>query len=83
MKSYPVNYKQIKQLIHVDCYRLDASEDLADIGLQDFLDDPQTLVVIEWADKLDNLPKNNLINVKMEFLGQDKRKIVISSKLVG
>ena len=78
MKSYSVNYKKIKQLIHVDCYRLDGSEDLADIGLQDFLDDSQTLVVIEWADKLDNLPNNNLININIELLGQDKRKIIIS-----
>ncbi|MBT7553082.1 tRNA (adenosine(37)-N6)-threonylcarbamoyltransferase complex ATPase subunit type 1 TsaE [bacterium] len=78
MKSYKVEYKKIKQLIHVDCYRLDGIEDVSDIGLQDFLNDPQTLVVIEWADKLDNLPKKNRIDVKIESLGQDKRKVVIT-----
>ena len=78
MKSYKVEYKKIKQLIHVDCYRLDGIEDVSDIGLQDFLNDPQTLVVIEWADKLDNLPKKNRIDVKIESLGQDERKVVIT-----
>lgn len=41
----------IKKLVHVDCYRLDSYQELLDIGIQDYYDDPESVVIIEWAEK--------------------------------
>ena len=79
LKAYDLDFNNIKKFIHVDCYRLDGAEDLADIGLQDYLEDPGALIVIEWADKLVNLPKDNLVSISIESLGGDQRKIVIDN----
>ena len=38
------------QLAHVDLYRLEAGADLADLGLDDLLD--QGVVAVEWGDRL-------------------------------
>ena len=75
MKVYDIKHKNIRQFIHADCYRLDGAEDLKDIGLSDFLAE-DSVVVIEWADKINNLP-SNVINVKFDYINDTKRRIVI------
>lgn len=39
------------RLIHIDAYRVNL-EQADSIGLSDYLDDPENLVIIEWADKV-------------------------------
>lgn len=62
VQEYPVEDKlhtAIKNIIHVDCYRLSSSQDLLDIGIQDYFDRSDTLVIIEWADQVkDIIPQN-------------------------
>ncbi len=76
LKVYPVSHKRFDKLIHVDCYRLDKAEDLSDIGLEDYLNDPRALLLIEWADKIKRLP-SEILTVKIELLGGQQRKITI------
>lgn len=54
LQSYtlPKPHNTITTLTHIDCYRLDDPQQLIDIGLRDHLNDPHTLTVIEWADKV-------------------------------
>ena len=56
MKVYPVKRHHIRQLVHIDCYRV-AGRELSKIGLGDYLNEPHTVVAIEWAEKLKHLPK--------------------------
>lgn len=65
LKVYPVTkHKIIKQLVHVDCYRLPAGRhgvpgiELAKISLDDYLNDHHTITVIEWAEKI-KLPRGS------------------------
>lgn len=60
MKVYKTKHKTIKQFVHVDCYRLPGTE-FAAIGLSDFLNQPDTVVAIEWAEKLPKKFKPNLV----------------------
>lgn len=76
MKIYTARVRDIRQLVHVDCYRLEAQNDLSDIGLEEYLDDPTSVMVIEWADKIAQLPQNT-ITIKIDYLTDTKRKITI------
>ncbi|MCB9803144.1 tRNA (adenosine(37)-N6)-threonylcarbamoyltransferase complex ATPase subunit type 1 TsaE [Candidatus Nomurabacteria bacterium] len=78
LKVYNLNFKNLKKLVHIDCYRLDGEEDLQDLGLEDYIADPEALVLIEWAEKIKNLPEANLLKIKIEILGNKERKIIIS-----
>lgn len=66
MKVYKTEHKTIKRLVHADCYRLPVGRqgvpgvELTAIGLGDYLNQPDTIVVIEWAEKLPNNLKNTL-----------------------
>jgi len=80
MKVYKVKGKskkvKVKNLVHVDCYRLDDYQSLLDIGLEEYLNDPQSLVLIEWADKIKgSLPKQTKY-IKFK-LGQKENERII------
>ncbi len=52
MKIYKTKHQIFKQLVHVDAYRLTSAQELIDIGLEEYFNRPDTLIVIEWADKV-------------------------------
>lgn len=62
MKVYPVNKSGIKQLCHIDAYRLTSQEDLVAIGATDYIGQPDSITIIEWADRVKKiLPKNKIL----------------------
>ncbi|MFH1173037.1 MAG: tRNA (adenosine(37)-N6)-threonylcarbamoyltransferase complex ATPase subunit type 1 TsaE [bacterium] len=77
MKNYRLRGKIIKQLCHVDCYRLDDPQALLDIGINDYLGRPDTVCVIEWADKIKKiLPKKQVKWIKLEHGRLANQRIV-------
>ena len=54
MKSYTIDppLGQLKKLIHIDAYRLDAPEQFAALKPEEFLNDPHNLILIEWPERL-------------------------------
>jgi len=54
LKNYPLPITRypLRNLIHIDCYRLSHPEELIDLGLKELLADKSNLIVIEWADKI-------------------------------
>lgn len=53
VKIYPINqHPTIKQLAHIDCYRLGKTTNWQELGWQEYLGAPDTLAVVEWADRL-------------------------------
>lgn len=76
LKVYNIKQRQIKRFVHVDCYRLEGKEDLYEIGLGDYLSNPENVVVIEWADRISNLPSNT-IHIKMEYISDQERRLVM------
>ena len=62
----------INQLIHIDAYRLNSAEELRALGVEEFVDNPETITVIEWVDKVKNiLPKDAMIiNIELSEDGE-------------
>lgn len=80
MNIYPIkNYKlKIKNLVHIDTYRLKNEEDLVEIGAEDYLGAPDTICVIEWPEKIEGLLQNKkMLKVKIEH-SPNGRKIDIN-----
>lgn len=48
-------------LFHIDLYRIEGEKDLVGLGLTEILADPDSVVVVEWAEKLTkNLPEKRI-----------------------
>ncbi|MFH0951317.1 MAG: tRNA (adenosine(37)-N6)-threonylcarbamoyltransferase complex ATPase subunit type 1 TsaE [bacterium] len=75
LKVYPANKGAIKQLVHIDTYRLSGPDDLLAIGFQDYLNRPDTVMVIEWAEKIRQLLPNNTKDIKFDSLDENTRQL--------
>jgi len=77
MKVYKIkNNKKYNNLVHIDCYRLENYDSLMDIGLEEYLNNSQSLVLIEWADKIkDKLPKNTKY-IKFKLGKKENERII-------
>lgn len=79
MNHYPANNGTIKNLVHIDTYRLKDEYELKDIGVEDYLCEPDSLCVIEWPEKISGLLKyKKTFNINIEHLGENKRKITMA-----
>ena len=78
MKVYKVGNQKIENLVHVDCYRLDQAQELFYLGLEEYLNKENSLVVIEWADKIKNYLKNftKVIWIKIKIKDQTREFII-------
>lgn len=65
MKCYPVRLKdarrKLKNICHVDAYRVKKERELLTVGLGEMMDDPGMVTVIEWADLVPGLIPNRAI----------------------
>ena len=72
------NNNIFKNLIHIDAYRLKNKKDLENIGFFDFIKQNDSIIIIEWGNKIKKyLPKQTL-NIKFTILENNQRKIIIS-----
>lgn len=77
MKVYPVKGK-IKQLVHIDCYRIKNPQEIIDIGATEYFHQPDTVVVIEWADKIKKiLQTGQKKKIMLKLIDKNIREITI------
>ena len=66
-------------LYHIDFYRLDDIEEIAELGIDDYLYG-EGVCVVEWAEKaLDLLPSEHLL-IKFEHLAKNERRLYFEPK---
>lgn len=72
------NNPAIQRVYHADLYRLQDPEELSFIGFEEYLEDPQALVIIEWASRAEEyLPQPMMtldITVTSEA-GSEQRRV--------
>lgn len=82
-RDYEVNIKyqksNIKNLCHIDLYRLEQNidQEFKKLGLKEIFNKRDSIVVIEWAERVRELLPRSTIWVTFENLGAGKRKIKI------
>lgn len=65
------------QFVHVDLYRLDGEAELSTIGLDEYLDCPTCVTVVEWPDRAEALLFPPHWSVWLETTGDEARRITI------
>ncbi len=70
------NYRHI---YHIDCYRFKKPQELLKLEFKEIVDNPQNIVLIEWAEKIKKiLPKKNVIWLKFDYgKKENERKIIL------
>ena len=65
-------------LHHVDLYRIDAVDDMDELGLDELVEDGG-VVVVEWAEKAAELFPAGRLQVDIERLGGDSRRLTLTA----
>jgi tRNA threonylcarbamoyladenosine biosynthesis protein TsaE len=65
------------QLVHIDLYRLEGEAQLDSIGLDEYLDRDDCVVVIEWPDRADVSTFPVHWSVHLRISGDDQREITV------
>jgi tRNA threonylcarbamoyladenosine biosynthesis protein TsaE len=63
-KVYDTHHDKVKFLVHVDAYRVE-NDDLMQAGLADYMGRPDTVVMIEWGEKLKKLLSETKLRCKI------------------
>lgn len=77
VRHYKVNHKIIKYFIHVDLYRTSNIKEIKDLEFFEFIHKPDSIVAIEWAEKLGNLLPEKKIDIDIKNIDENKRIINI------
>jgi tRNA threonylcarbamoyladenosine biosynthesis protein TsaE len=56
------------KFIHADLYRLENITDFDGIGLEDYLYDRNSIICIEWGDRIKKLIKKEYLEIKLNYL---------------
>ncbi len=68
-KSYTTSDEDFKTLVHIDAYRIEDLKELSVLGFEKLLQKPHTLVLIEWANRIESLLPTDALCVS--FLHED------------
>lgn len=71
-------YRGRLTLFHVDLYRLEGRE-VDDLGLDELVAG-EGIVAIEWAERWPDRP-DDVVEVRIEHVGEEKRRILLGSRL--
>jgi len=71
-------YNAMYPVIHIDCYREEDLNRWIKVGLYDYTN-AENIVIIEWADKISSLLPNDHIQINFTHKGQDKREITLKN----
>ncbi len=67
-----------KKIYHFDFYRLKSIAELYDIGFDEYLNDSDAIIFIEWAELFPEILPKKYFEIKIKFEGEEKRIIKIS-----
>lgn len=68
-----------KSLYHIDLYRLEKHAELEPLGLDEIINETNSIVVIEWVDKFPQLMKKCDLLIKFEITKDNNRNVTITN----
>jgi tRNA threonylcarbamoyladenosine biosynthesis protein TsaE len=66
-------------LYHIDLYRVDTPRDLQTLGLDDLISE-KSVLLIEWGEKFPRFVRERDVEIRLERMGENERKISIISR---
>lgn len=62
-------------LYHVDCYRIQKTKEILDLGFKKIISDQKNIVTIEWADRIREIMPKDTIWIHFDFIDEKRRNI--------
>lgn len=66
--------QNIKNIYHLDAYRVE-KDDILDLGWEEIISDPESVVIVEWAERINEIIPDDAMWIIFEWIDKDRRKI--------
>ncbi|MBU3964210.1 tRNA (adenosine(37)-N6)-threonylcarbamoyltransferase complex ATPase subunit type 1 TsaE [Patescibacteria group bacterium] len=80
LKKFQIPNSEFQYLYHIDCYRINDSREIQDLGFKEIISDPKNIIIIEWAEKIEKALPKYITIINFEFKHKNIREIIIKSK---
>lgn len=67
--------KRYGRLVHIDAYRIENAEELRRLGWNELAKDPGNIIMIEWADRVEELLPPDALRLDFTHVDEKTRKI--------
>lgn len=76
VRQHPIpNTKKI--LCHIDLYRLNSESHIKHSGIEEILNDPNNICLVEWAEKAKNILPKGVVWISFKIISDTKREIKV------
>ena len=66
-------------VVHLDLYRLRGDEELENLGLRDWLDEPTSWTLVEWPERATELARRCDLTLRFAVTGSTTRRVAVSA----
>ncbi len=73
-------WSSFKTLVHIDAYRLNDGNELKLLGIEEIFNNPENIVMIEWAERVSDIIPDDAITVYIDHVSETTRKFTISGQ---
>lgn len=67
-------------VVHLDLYRLSGDEELENLGLRDWLEEPNRWIVVEWPERAPQLAERCDLNLTFSVQGSGGRRVTFAAR---
>lgn len=64
-RSYELSSGPFSRLVHIDAYRLSGEEELSQLAWEEILEDKETLIAVEWAERVKGALPSDAITIRL------------------
>lgn len=75
MKRYETTHNTWKTLIHIDAYRLTSWQELKDLDIGQWLEKPDTLIIIEWPEKVSDMDQLPHLQISLRIESNNNERV--------
>ncbi|NTW13833.1 MAG: tRNA (adenosine(37)-N6)-threonylcarbamoyltransferase complex ATPase subunit type 1 TsaE [Candidatus Moranbacteria bacterium] len=69
----------ILRVYHIDAYRIHDPDDLARLGFEEWITDPEGIVLLEWPERVESILPEDIVEVSLEWVSETERRITWKS----
>ncbi len=81
VEPYSINMNgKVRAVYHADLYRLNDPEELELMGFFEYFDEPDSLVIIEWASRADSILPAPQMQIAIKRLDDERREVQIITR---
>lgn len=80
IKRFQIPGSRFQNFYHIDCYRVEKTKEILDLGFKKIILNPKNIVVIEWSDRIKKILPADIIILKFKFINEKTREVVFKLK---